>query len=93
MITDKDVLYVIQKYNIDERIVPFDILKYALNVELEHGKKSGILNVSNDNLDITAKIALAHLNEHYLYYDYLKIMEKELEYLSNYSIYHETKKY
>ncbi len=41
----------------------------GINIELEHGTVDPKTNVTNDNLIVTAKIALAHLNEHYNYYD------------------------
>lgn len=53
----------------------------GINIELEHGTISPKTNVTNDNLIITAKIALAHLNEYPNYYnkDYgLKVFEKFL---------------
>lgn len=50
---------------------------YGLNVELEHGKKLGLTNVTNDDILLTAKIALAHLLEFPDYYERLYKMEKE----------------
>ena len=41
----------------------------GINVELEHGKVNPNTNVTNDNLIITSKIALAHLNEFPNYYN------------------------
>lgn len=41
----------------------------GLNVELEHGKVNYDTNVTNDDLFMTAKIALAHLNEFPNYYN------------------------
>lgn len=43
-------------------------LKTGMNHELEHGTENGILNVSNDDPIISAKIALAHLIENPRYY-------------------------
>jgi Protein of unknown function (DUF5661) len=51
--------------------------KMGLEVELEHGIVNPVTNVTNDDLMITAKIALAHLNEIPDYYTRLKKMEKE----------------
>lgn len=54
----------------------------GLNVETEHGKINPKTNVTNDDLLITAKIALAHLNEFPNYYNKeygIKIFEKFLE--------------
>lgn len=41
----------------------------GLNIELEHGKRFPDTNVTNDDLETTAKIALAHLNEYPNYYN------------------------
>jgi len=41
----------------------------GLNIELEHGKINPKTNVTNDDLEITAKIALAHLYEYPNYYN------------------------
>lgn len=54
----------------------------GINIELEHGYINPKTNVTNDDLIITAKIALAHLNEYSDYYnnDYgLPAMERELK--------------
>ena len=40
-----------------------------MNVELEHGYVNPNTNVTNDDLLITAKIALAHLKEYPNYYN------------------------
>lgn len=44
-------------------------LMEGLNVELEHGRINQTTNVTNDSLVLTAKIALAHLNEFPNYYN------------------------
>ena len=58
----------------------------GINIELEHGTVSPKTNVTNDNLIMTAKIALAHLNEFPNYYNNeygLPAFEKKLkEYLN-----------
>ena len=40
----------------------------GINIELEHGKVDPLTNVTDDDLLLTAKIALAHLNEYPNYY-------------------------
>ena len=57
----------------------FDVKQFTagMNIELEHGTENALTNVSNDDLLITGKIALAHLNEFPDYYDRLEKMEKE----------------
>ncbi len=59
----------------------FDVEQFrmGLNVELEHGTVSRLTNVTNDNPMMTAKIALAHLNEIPDYYTRLAKMEEEGE--------------
>ena len=55
----------------------------GINIELEHGTVDPKTNVTNDNLIITAKIALAHLNEYSNYYNPyygLRAVERFLEY-------------
>lgn len=55
---------------------------YGINIELEHGTVSPKTNVTNNDLIITSKIALAHLNEFPNYYNKeygLKNFEKFLQ--------------
>ena len=57
----------------------FDIEQFrvGMEVELEHGLHDPATNVTNDDLLVTGKIALAHLNEFPDYYDRLEAMEEE----------------
>lgn len=57
----------------------FDIEQFrmGLEVELEHGTIDPVTNITNDDLTMTAKIALAHLKEIPDYYSRLKKMEEE----------------
>ncbi len=59
----------------------FDIEQFriGLEVELEHGLIDPVTNITNDDLTMTAKIALAHLKEIPDYYTRLKKMEAEAE--------------
>lgn len=59
----------------------FDIDQFlmGINVELEHGMRDTFTNVTNDDIILTGKIALAHLNEFPDYYTRLKKMEDEAE--------------
>ena len=59
----------------------FDVEQFrmGMEVELEHGTIDLLTNVSNDDLLITGKIALAHLNEFPDYYTRLLKMEQEAE--------------
>lgn len=58
---------------------PFDVEQFrvGMNVELEHGLRDALTNVTGDDPHITAKIALAHLNEFPDYYTRLERMEEE----------------
>ena len=59
----------------------FDVKQFrmGLEIELEHGKVDPKTNVTGDDLIITGKIALAHLNEIPDYYTRLAKMESEAE--------------
>jgi hypothetical protein len=56
---------------------PFDVeqLRTGMAVELEHGLRDPATNVTDDDPVVTAKIALAHLNEFPDYYTRLRRME------------------
>lgn len=64
---------------IDWASVPFDVEQFrrGMNVELEHGLHDLLTNVTDDDPQVTAKIALAHLNEFPDYYTRLERMEEE----------------
>ncbi len=51
----------------------------GINIELEHGTVDPATNVTDDDPVVTAKIALAHLNELPNYYTLLEEMEKKGE--------------
>ena len=51
----------------------------GLGVELEHGLRSPETNVTGDDEILTARIALAHLNEYPDYYTRLTKLENEAE--------------
>lgn len=51
----------------------------GLNVELEHGTRNLVTNVTDDDELLTAKIALAHLAEFPDYYTRLDKLEKAAE--------------
>lgn len=64
-----DAIYVADILNIKfDKFTPDELL-IGMNIELEHGTISPKTNVTNDDLVITAKIALAHLNEFPNYYN------------------------
>jgi hypothetical protein len=51
----------------------------GLLVELEHGTRDPETNVTDDDVSLTAKIALAHLKEFPDYYTRLAEMEAEAD--------------
>lgn len=69
MYTLKDAVEAANKLNIKfDKFTPYEFLD-GLNVEAEHGKINPKTNVTNDDIILTAKIALAHLNEFPNYYN------------------------
>ena len=66
---------------IDWAEAPFDVEEFrnGMHVELEHGRHDPRTNVTDDDAHVTAKIALAHLNEFPDYYTRLARMEREAE--------------
>ena len=77
-----DALYVASVLNIKFDKFSKEEFLEGLNIESEHGSVNKETNVTNDDLIMTAKIALAHLNEFPNYYnkDYgLKVFEEFLK--------------
>ena len=70
-----------ERIGIDWLTSPFDVEQFrmGMDVELEHGTQDPATNVTDDDVDMTAKIARAHLNEFPDYYTRLAIMEAEAE--------------
>jgi hypothetical protein len=66
---------------IDWTTAPFDVEQFrmGLEVELEHGTREPVTNVTDDDTRATGKIAWAHLNELPDYYTRLAAMEAEGE--------------
>ena len=82
MFTIKDAVFFINEMGITLDKFSIKDLLIGMNIELEHGTVNPITNVTNDDLIITGKIALAHLMEYPNYYNEeygLPAMEKELE--------------
>jgi len=61
----------------DGTLVSFEQLRKGMQVEREHGLHDLLTNVTDDDPLVTAKIALAHLNEFPDYYTRLERMEQE----------------
>ena len=68
-----------EQVGIDWGAAPFDVEQFrrGLEVELEHGLRDPSTDVTGDDPVMTAKIALAHLNEFHDYYTRLERMEEE----------------
>lgn len=77
-----DAYYIANKLGIDFSKYTAEEFLTGINIELEHGLVDPKTNVTNDDLEKTAKIALAHLNEHSNYYDPNYGLLKFEEYLS-----------
>ena len=70
-----------EQVGIDWETSPFDVEQFrmGMNVEFEHGSRAPATDVTGDDPILTAKIALAHLNEFADYYTRLAVMEAEGE--------------
>lgn len=68
-----------QQIGVDWKRIPLEEFRKGLRVELEHGAHDPQTNVTNDDLMVTGKIALAHLKEFPDYYARLATMEKEAD--------------
>jgi len=64
---------------IDWSNVDLEQFRRGLLVELEHGTKDPGTNVTNDDMILTGKIALAHLKEFPDYYTRLATLEAEAD--------------
>ncbi|MGZ5294871.1 MAG: DUF5661 family protein [Actinomycetota bacterium] len=72
---------VANELGIDFDVTPFDLEQFrrGMEVELEHGRRDPITDVTHDDPIVTGKIAWAHLREMADYYDRLDAMEREAE--------------
>ena len=70
-----------ERIGIDWDTSRFDVeqLRMGMDVELEHGTQDPATNVTDDDVETTAKIARAHLNEFPDYYTRLAVMEADAE--------------
>lgn len=69
MYSNKDILDASQMLGVTFDKFSFDDLVTGVNIESEHGSQNPKTNVTNDDLIMTMKIALAHLNEFPDYYN------------------------
>ena len=82
MFTLRDAVFVANQLGIMFDKFSIQDLIVGLNIELEHGYVNPITNVTNNDLLMTAKIALAHLMEYPNYYteEYgFTAMERDLD--------------
>ena len=82
MFTLEDAVWFINEMGITLDKFSIQDLLTGLNIELEHGYVNPVTNVTNNDLLLTGKIALAHLMEYPNYYNNeygLPAMERELE--------------
>lgn len=68
-----------EKLSIDWKRFDAEQFRMGMDVELEHGLRDPLTNVTNNDPLMTAKIALAHLIEFPDYYTRLEAMEEEAE--------------
>ena len=69
MFDEKDVIYASTILGIEFNDYTEEEFLDGMNIELEHGMKNYLTNVTNDDVVTTAKIVLAHLNEYPNYYN------------------------
>lgn len=82
MFTKDEIIMGAKSLGITFNNFTLDDLITGINIELEHGKINPLTNVTNNDLIMTMKIALAHLNEYPDYYnkDYgLPALEEKLK--------------
>lgn len=78
-ISKQDVKKIGDNLGINWEEVNLDEFTKGINVEFEHGTRFPETNVTNDDKNLTGKIAWAHLKEFPDYYTRLEKMEKEAE--------------
>lgn len=66
-----------EELGVDWTRIEQEELRRGMEVELEHGRRDPATDVTGDDLLLTGKIALAHLNEFPDYYTRLARMEEE----------------
>ena len=69
MYSKQDFLKAVQDLKITFDKFSVEDLMPGVNIELEHGSVNPLTNVTNDDLLLKMKIALAHLNEFPDYYN------------------------
>jgi Protein of unknown function (DUF5661) len=77
----EQALAVADELGLDFATAPFDAEQFrmGMEVELEHGRRDPMTDVTHDDPIVTGKIAWAHLREMPDYYLRLDAMEREAE--------------
>ncbi|MCX6811670.1 MAG: hypothetical protein NT039_03195 [Candidatus Berkelbacteria bacterium] len=75
--TSEEAKQIGDKIGIDFNKFDLEQFRMGLSVEFEHGAHDPETNVTGDDLNMTGKIAWAHLKEIPDYYSRLEKMEKE----------------
>lgn len=83
MFEKNDALFIAGKLGVVFDKFSFDDFFRGLNIETEHGWINPSTNVTNNDLEKTAKIVLAHLNEYPNYYNKDYGLGKFEEFLAN----------
>ena len=78
-ISKQDAKDIGENLGINWNKVNLEEFRKGIIVEFEHGSRYPETNLTNDNKEMTGKIAWAHLKEFPDYYTRLEIMEKEAE--------------
>jgi len=74
-ITEDEAILVGNNIGLDWQKIDIQEFRRGLEVELEHGLVNKNSNVTGDDMNLTGKIAMAHLNELNDYYTRLDIVE------------------
>jgi len=74
-ITEDEAILVGNNIGLDWENIDIQEFRRGLEVELEHGLVNKNSNVTGDDINLTGKIAMAHLNELNDYYTRLDIVE------------------
>ena len=77
--TSRQILDMAQSLGVNMENITLKTLRQGVKVELEHGSKLPWTNITNDDLELTMKIVLAHLCEFPDYYEALEQMENRLK--------------
>ena len=77
--TTEQARVVARELGIDQGEAGFTLetFRRGMEVELEHGLRNPLTNVTDDDPVVTGKIAWAHLREIPDYYERLEVMERE----------------